>query len=340
MPAILFAEIDNGNAAHTIDDLIKKFDGGAARSCGRAVIASFAGGARALECALAVQSRIAAENRARKSGEPAAMRLFVDQIEHGAPNAEDVGLQRASSIGAAASGGRVLVSRPIYLQARSTRLFAFIPLGEQRFAGCTDPVEVFEAISVAGRAWTERTPAAVPLEVLDTPSDATLEPRLFRPSLGAWALIAIATSVLFGAHRVSWMLLSPLHLFDVLFYVAGASLFGSSGSESAAALGGLMMPLAMPLVAVVCFIHQRRLSAARLSILWLAESLMSVGESVLRPPQAESFAAAQLAGFVDSLSAVGAAAFAPRLAQLAVFTGCLLTAFAVISAFGRRGRTQ
>lgn len=239
-------------------------------------------------------------------------------------------MQHASSIRATAIDGRVLVSRPIYLQARRTRPFAFVPLGQQRFAGCSDPLEIFEAISVAGRAWTERTPAAVPLAVLDTPvAGATFEPRLFRPSLGAWAPIAIATSVLFGAHRVSWMVLSPLHVFDVVFHVIGASLFGSSGSEAAAALGGLLMPLAMPIGAVVCFVQQQRLSAARLSILWLAESLRSVGESVMTPPQAESFAAAQLAGFVDSLSTVGAAASAPRLAQLAVLTGCLLTAFAV-----------
>jgi hypothetical protein len=341
MASVLFIEIGNGSPPEAIDDLISAHQGDAVRSSGHATVASFASASSALECAAAVQSRIAARNRAASGNSPISVRLCVDHTEAGTQS--DAGdaatLQRASSIGATVNGGRVLVSRPVYLRARSTRRFAFIPLGQARIDGCAEPVDVFEAISVANRAWAEQTPDPVPSRDVELVGGATAERAFVGWSIIAWAQIVIAAGILVMANRVVSTLVSPLQVLTVAFYMLGTSLFGGGGSESAAALGGLLLPLAAPLAAAIYFVRAKRPVAARASILWLGQGFMSIGESVITSAAPESFGAAQRAAFVDSLGAIGAAAYAPRLAQLAIAAGCLLIAVAVVSFFaGERQR--
>jgi hypothetical protein len=343
MPALLLAAIGNGSTSEAIDDLISAHKGNAVRSWHHATIASFASASSAIECAVAIQSRVATRNRTGTGDRPVSLRLCVDQIDAGTQSdaGDDAALRRASSIGATMDGGRVLVSRPAYLRARNTRRFAFIPLGQASLDGSAEPVDVFEAISVADRAWTAQTPAPVLSGDLDVVADATAERAIVGSSMVTWARIAIAAGVLMVANRVVWALVSPLQVLTVVFYMAGTFVFGSGGSESAAALGGLLLPLAVPLAAVIHFSRAQRPVAARASIFWLGQSFMSVGESVITIAAPDSFAAAQRDAFVDSLGAIGAAGHAPGLAQLAVAAGCLLIALAVISLIeGGRQRDQ
>src|ERR1051325_1817605 len=102
MAVVLFAEIGSGNTSEPIEDLIRTHTGDAIRSWRHATVASFASASSALDCAVAVQSRIAARNRGANGSSPISVRLCVDQTEVGTQSdaGDATALQRASSIGA------------------------------------------------------------------------------------------------------------------------------------------------------------------------------------------------------------------------------------------------
>ena len=358
MPTLLFTDIGTGvvsgerpapadSAADLVADLLRTHRGNQVRSRGTASVALFDTAAKAVACALAVRSRVAAHNRTRRGERPIVARLSVDHLPGGAneANISDLTWQRAAAIGAVASGGRVLISRPVYLEARNARVFAFLPCGPEQISGGAEPVEVFEAISIGARnavatptARSGASPSAAANDQIPSAAASSILPA----SLSAWMFVAVCAGVCFALSRVVAVILTPLQVLNDVFQLAGMSLFGAGGSDWAAVLGGLLVPLIVPCVATFHYVRERRQVPARLSIFWIGQSLLSLGQEAMTLPEPESFAAAQRAGLMEALRAIGADASLHQVAQVVGFAGGILIATAAVAAsgFGRHRGAQ
>ncbi len=128
-----------------LDGLIARHHGRIFNTAGDSVVADFASPVDAVECAVAVQDAIAAEN-VRHPGEPMLFRIGVhlgDVIVDGSNLLGD-GVNIAARLQGLAEPGGICLSGAVRDQVGTRLPVSFVPLGEQRVKNIAEPVRVFQ----------------------------------------------------------------------------------------------------------------------------------------------------------------------------------------------------
>ena len=143
-----------------LDGLIARHHGRIFNTAGDSVVADFASPVDAVECAVAVQDAIAAEN-VRHPGEPMLFRIGVhlgDVIVDGSNLLGD-GVNIAARLQGLAEPGGICLSGAVRDQVGTRLPVSFVPLGEQRVKNIAEPVRVFQ-VDASRRQAGGRRPAA------------------------------------------------------------------------------------------------------------------------------------------------------------------------------------
>ncbi len=154
-----------------VDRLIAAHRGRIFNTAGDSVVADFASAVDAVQCAVAVQAAVAAENRGRDADEPMLFRIGVhvgDVMVDGTDLLGD-GVNIAARLEALAEPGAICVSAAAHGQIGNKLPLTFDDLGEQQVKNIAQPIRVY-------RVQTE-TPAPPPVAALplpDKPSIAVL----------------------------------------------------------------------------------------------------------------------------------------------------------------------
>ena len=128
-----------------LDGLIARYHGRIFNTAGDSVVADFASPVDAVECAVAVQDAIAAEN-VRHPGEPMRYRIGVhlgDVIVEGSNLLGD-GVNIAARLQGLAEPGGICLSSAVRDQVGTRLPISFVPLGEQRVKNIAEPVRAFK----------------------------------------------------------------------------------------------------------------------------------------------------------------------------------------------------
>jgi adenylate cyclase len=135
-----------------LDRLIAAHRGRIFTTAGDSVLADFASAVDAVECALAVQQEIAAENALRPAGERMQFRIGVhlgDVIVDG-DNLLGDGVNIAARLQTLAEPGRICVSAAVRDQIGTKLPAAFADLGGQRLKNIAQPLQTFEVYESGG----------------------------------------------------------------------------------------------------------------------------------------------------------------------------------------------
>lgn len=330
-----------GTAVGLLAESSKRHAGRVSHAGGDSSIVQFAIVPQAVECALAVQAKIADYNRGKADELKVSARVCVHVCASGGAEA-GVGegeLKAAAFILDSTPAGRVLMSRQAYTQAQGAQVCCFIPLGLEYFSGLPDPLEVFEAVPLVGRGKTlasmpRRAPPAGPAAPLlaATPSEAA-PPDVFGP-LGM-AAASVSALVLFGLRGGVNTLLSPLSLVNFVFHLAGNMIFGLPGGDLLGHIGGPLMQAAMPAAAAAHFWARSEPKRRDFSLVWLGQSLLSLGYPLANGfVDPDSFAAGIRTELLDVLGWGGLGAHAYACGQTLSAAGCLVMGFALVSLVG------
>ncbi|MBI3554448.1 MAG: hypothetical protein HY077_18280 [Elusimicrobia bacterium] len=328
-----------------LDGLAKSHGGAVLRSEPDACLISFASTAAALTCALAAQRRFCDYNRDKADDKLALVRLALHwsgSSNGGAPTQREA--KMLSLMLDVTPPGRVFVSRPIFTQSHGSQACAFIPLGIEYFSGLEDPLDLLEAVAVAGAVHTlapvfTGTGPSAPLRATMAP-EAAVAPapsgpqvpvfEALRSPLGLAAAVGASVPLyLLGAGLM--LVLSPLELLDYLFHTAGHVLFGLSGSENAAAIGALVLQAGAPLAVFAHYWLRSKALPAQAALFWLGQSLLSIGGHLgaAGGVEVETFAACVKNDGIALARAVGWLARYNSLAHLTAFLGCAAMAAAL-----------
>jgi adenylate cyclase len=129
-----------------LDRLIADHRGRIFTTAGDSVLADFASAVDAVECAMAVQQAIAAENAERPAGERMQFRIGVhlgDVVVDGANLLGD-GVNIAARLQTLAEPGGICVSAAVRDQIGTKLPAAFVALGGQRLKNIAQPLQAFE----------------------------------------------------------------------------------------------------------------------------------------------------------------------------------------------------
>src|SRR5438132_2098598 len=129
-----------------LDRLIADYRGRIFTTAGDSVLADFASAVDAVECALAVQQAIAAENAQRPAGERMQFRIGVhlgDVVVDG-QNLLGDGVNIAARLQTLAEPGGICVSAAVRDQIGTKLPAAFVGLGGQRLKNIAQPMQAFE----------------------------------------------------------------------------------------------------------------------------------------------------------------------------------------------------
>ena len=129
-----------------LDRLIAEYRGRIFTTAGDSVLADFASAVDAVECALAVQEAIAAENAQRPAGERMQFRIGVhlgDVVVDG-QNLLGDGVNIAARLQTLAEPGGICVSAAVRDQIGTKLPAAFVGLGGQRLKNIAQPMQAFE----------------------------------------------------------------------------------------------------------------------------------------------------------------------------------------------------
>ncbi len=129
-----------------LDRLIADYRGRIFTTAGDSVLADFASAVDAVECALAVQEAIAAENAPRPAGERMQFRIGVhlgDVVVEGGNLLGD-GVNIAARLQTLAEPGGICVSAAVRDQIGTKLPAAFVGLGGQRLKNIAQPLQAFE----------------------------------------------------------------------------------------------------------------------------------------------------------------------------------------------------
>jgi len=135
-----------------LDRLITAHRGRIFTTAGDSVLADFASAVDAVECALAVQQEIAAENAPRPAAERMQFRIGVhlgDVIVDG-DNLLGDGVNIAARLQTLAEPGRICVSAAVRDQIGTKLPAAFADLGGQRLKNIAQPLQAFEVYGSGG----------------------------------------------------------------------------------------------------------------------------------------------------------------------------------------------
>ncbi len=143
------------------DEQVCAFDGRVFGSVGDSLMAEFRSAVNAVECALAIQDRIATENAAQPAERRMSLRIGVnlgDIIESGDTVAGDA-VNVAARLQALAKPGGVLISGTVYDQVHLKLPARFIAAGSRHVKNIPEPVRTFEVLpaaapGIAGRIGT------------------------------------------------------------------------------------------------------------------------------------------------------------------------------------------
>jgi hypothetical protein len=100
----------------------------------------------------------------------------------------------------------------------------------------------------------------------------TLLPRLVGFLLLLWLAVLIAAR---GLTPSSGGVLAFVHLIDLVFHEAGHVIFGLFG-RFLGILGGSLNQVLIPAVCTACFLRQRQVAAAAVTLFWTGESIVDV----------------------------------------------------------------
>jgi TolB-like protein len=154
-----------------IDGLIASHRGRIFNTAGDSVVADFASAVDALQCAVAVQAAIAAENAGRAAGEPMQFRIGVhvgDVIVEGSNLLGD-SVNIAARLEALAEPGSIYVSAPARDHIGNKLPLGFDDLGDQQVKNIAQAIRVYR---VQAETLAAKPIAALPLP--DKPSIAVL----------------------------------------------------------------------------------------------------------------------------------------------------------------------
>jgi len=154
-----------------VDRLTTAHRGRIFNTAGDSVVADFASAVDAVQCAVAVQSAIAVENRGHEADEPMLLRIGVhvgDVMVDGADLLGD-GVNIAARLEALAEPGAICVSAAAHGQIGNRLPLAFDDLGEQKVKNIPEAIRVYR---VQTETPAPRAAAALPLP--DKPSIAVL----------------------------------------------------------------------------------------------------------------------------------------------------------------------
>jgi class 3 adenylate cyclase len=126
-----------------VREALRAHGGSEVKALGDGFMASFPSATRALECAIAMQTALAAHNES--AGEPIRVRIGLNA---GEPIAEEEDLfgtavNLAARIAAKAAGGEILVAN-VVRELAAGKGFLFADRGEVALRGFEDPVRLFE----------------------------------------------------------------------------------------------------------------------------------------------------------------------------------------------------
>ena len=144
------------------DILVKEFDGSVFGSVGDSLMAEFASAVNAVQCAQAIQDRIANENAALPPGRRMRLRIGVnlgDVIESAGATAGDA-VNVAARLQALAKPGGVLISGAVHEQVRHKIPARFIDTGERQVKNIREPVRSFAVLPAAAPGIGGRIAAA------------------------------------------------------------------------------------------------------------------------------------------------------------------------------------
>src|SRR5438552_8310246 len=137
-----------------LDRLIADYRGRIFTTAGDSVLADFASAVDAVECALAVQEAIAAENAQRPAGERMQFRIGVhlgDVVVDG-QNLLGDGVNIAARLQTLAEPGGICVSAAVRDQIGTKLPAAFVGLGGQRLKNIAQPLQAFEVYGSGGES--------------------------------------------------------------------------------------------------------------------------------------------------------------------------------------------
>jgi len=133
------------------DTLVREFGGAVFGSVGDSLMAEFASAVNAVQCAQAIQDRMADENAALPAERRMRLRIGVnlgDVIESAGMTAGDA-VNIAARLQALAKPGGVLISGVVHEQVRNKIPARFIDTGEREVKNIREPVRAFEVLPAA-----------------------------------------------------------------------------------------------------------------------------------------------------------------------------------------------
>jgi adenylate cyclase len=157
-----------------IDELIASHRGRIFNTAGDSVVADFASAVDAVQCAVAVQTAIVAENAGSTAEEPMQLRIGVhvgDVIVDGGNLLGD-GVNIAARLEGLAEPGAICVSAAARDHIGNKLPVGFADLGEQSVKNIAQPIRTFRVVTEPGS--TSALEAAVALPLPDKPSIAVL----------------------------------------------------------------------------------------------------------------------------------------------------------------------
>jgi adenylate cyclase len=147
----------------TIDALIEKHHGRFVNSAGDSVLAEFASAVKAVECAVAIQTELKAENAEVPPGRRMEFRIGVNLgdvvVEDGEIYGDGVNV--AARLETLAEPGSIYISASIHEQISNKLALGYEDLGEQHVKNIAKPVRVFRVLP-SGTAQTLRERRRIP----------------------------------------------------------------------------------------------------------------------------------------------------------------------------------
>lgn len=131
-----------------IDDLVAQHNGQISGSAGDSVIADFASGVEAVNCAVAIQQSLNEANLARPSGQRMEFRIGINVGDVMLKNGDIYGdgINVAARIEALAEPGGIWVTRATRDSVRDKVDYTFEDLGERQVKNIARPVRIFKVV--------------------------------------------------------------------------------------------------------------------------------------------------------------------------------------------------
>jgi TolB-like protein len=186
-----------------VDRLIAAHRGRIFNTAGDSVVADFASAVDAVQCAVAVQAAIAAENNGRDGDEPMLLRIGVhvgDVIVDGT-NLFGDGVNIAARLEALAEPGAICVSAAAHDQIGNKLPLTFDDLGDQQVKNIAQPIRVYRVQTA--------TPAPPPLAALPLPDKPSIAALPFQNMSGdpeqEYFVDGMVEEIITALSRIGWL---------------------------------------------------------------------------------------------------------------------------------------